>query len=291
MRLKNLMALALVATTLPAFAEDKHDLRGPAPVKGQVVVSTNKMVIKEADATITVGGQKVPVKMSMTFESQNEREAVDVDGRQITKIKQKVLKEGAQIKVNALGQENDQDKPGELEGETLVAERSKDGKWKFKLVDAKPTDEQEKELKKKDGPESEDELYPEQKVGLGHAWDVDASKMKNLTGNTMTDVKGKMKQKFLKLETIDGDECAVIETEGKLTAKMVPDEEGDPAPEVEMEVKATGWKSLKTGLEVKARFEGKIKIAGKQKAQGMEVDIEMAGPISGESSVKFKAAK
>ena len=72
---------------------------------------------------------------------------------------------------------------------------------------------------------------------------------------------------------------------------MVPEEDGDPAPDVEMEVKATAWKSLKTGLEVKATFEGKIKIAGKQKAQGMEVEIEMEGPVTGESTTGLKASK
>ena len=112
--------------------------------------------------------------------------------------------------------------------------------------------------------------------------------MKSLTGNSMSDVKGKMKQTFVKVEKVDGEECAVIEATGKLTAKLVPEEEGDPAPDVEMEVKATGWRSLKTGLEVKAKFDGKIKIAGKQKAMGQEIEIEMEGPVSGEAAAKFK---
>lgn len=291
MRLKHLMVLAAVATAGTVGADDKYDLRGPAPAKGQAVVSNSKMVIKEAEANISVAGMKVPMTMTMTFESKEEREVLDVDGRQITKMKEKVIKEGVKVEVNAFGQKNDEDKPGDLEGETVIGERSKDGKWTFKLVDAKPTDEQAKELKKKQGPESDDDLYPTEKVAVGHTWDVNASKLKSLTGNSMTDVKGKMKQKFLKVEKVDGEECAVIETSGKLTAKMVPEEEGDPAPNAEMELKATGWKSLKTGLEVKSKFEGKIKIEGKQKAQGMEVDIEMSGPITGESASKFSADK
>jgi hypothetical protein len=284
-------AAALAAMAMPAFAEDKYDLRGPASAKGQVVVNTSKMVIKDAEANISVAGQKIPLTMTMTFESQEEVEVLEVDGRQITKVKEKVIKEGVNVKANAFGQENDENKPGDLEGETVVGERTKDGKWKYKLVDAKPTDEQEKELKRKQGPENDDDLFPAEKVAVGHKWEVDAAKLKSLTGNTMTDVKGKMKQTFQKVEKVDGEECAVIETTGKLTAKMVPEEDGDPAPDVVMEVKATGWKSLKTGLEVKAAFEGKIKIEGKQKAQGMEVEIAMEGPIKGESVNKFKDDK
>ena len=293
MRRYGLLAVAVAAlASLPARADDdKYDLRGPAAAKGQVTVSNSKMVIKEAEANVSVAGQKVPVTMTMTFEHKEEMEVLAVDGRQPTKVRAKVLKEGAKVEVAAFGQNNEQDKPSELEGETVIGERTKDGKWEFKLVDNKPTDEQKKELKKKQGAENDDDLYPAEKVKVGHAWEVDASKLKNLTGNTMTDVKGKMKQKFVKVEKIDGEECAVVETSGKLKAKMIPDEDGDPMPDVEMDIKATAWKSLKSGIEVKGTFEGKIKISGKQKAQGMEVEIEMEGPVTGESTAELKASK
>lgn len=291
MRVRGFAALVAMVSAGAACGDDKYDLRGPAPTKGQVVVSTNKLVIKDAEANITVAGQMVPLTMTMTFESKEEREALEVEGRQVTKVKDRIVAEGVNVKATAFGQENEENKPGDLEGETVIGERSKDGKWTYKLVDAKPTDEQERELKQRQGPESEDELYPAEKVAPGHTWEVDAAKLKSFIGNTMTDAKGTMKQKFVKVEKVGDEECAVIETTGKLTAKMVPEEEGDPAPNVEMELKATGWKSLKTGLEVKGTFTGKIKIVGKQKAQGMEVDIEMAGPISGESGARFASDK
>lgn len=286
-----LAAVAAAVLAATAAADDKYDLRGPAPVKGQVVASKGKMVIKDAEATIKVAGQEVPLTMSMTFTEEEETEALAVDGRQVTKVRQKVLKEGVKVVASVMGMDNEEDKPADLEGQTLVGERGKDGKWTYKLVDGTPDDDQKKELKQKSGPENDDDLYPAEKVAPGHKWEVDAAKMKSLTGNSMTDVKGKLKQTFVKVEKVDGEECAVIETAGKLTAKLVPEEEDDPAPAVEMEVKATGWKSLKTGLEVKAKFDGKIKIAGKQKAQGQEIEMEMAGPISGESTSKFKEKK
>lgn len=283
------VAAAVVLAAVPAWAaDDTYDLRGPSPAKGQVVTSKSTMTIKEAEANITAGGQKIPATMTMTFAHEEEQEVVEVSGRQVTKVKEKVRKDGTKVKATVLGQDIDEDKPSELEGETVIGERGKDGKWTYKLVDGKPTDDQQKELKKRQGPENEDDAYPAEKVKVGHKWEVDASKLKGLTGNTMTDVKGKMKQHFVKVETVDGEECAVIETTGKLTAKMVPDEDGDPAPDVTMELKATGWKSLKTGLEVKGTFDGKIKLSGKQKAMGQEAEIEMEGPISAESTSTLK---
>lgn len=288
MRLFHVAAAVVLAAGPVSAADDTYDLRGPAPAKGQVVASKMSMTIKEAEANITVAGQKVPVTMTMTFTHDLQQEVVEVSGRQVTKVKEKVAKEGEKVKATAFGQDTEEDKPSELEGETVIGERSKDGKWTYKLVDGKPTDDQKKELKRRQGPENEDDAYPAEKVKVGHKWEVDAAKLKGLTGNTMTDVKGKMKQHFVKVETVDGEECAVIETTGKLTAKMQPEEDGDPAPDVTMDLKATGWKSLKTGLEVKGTFAGKIKISGKQKAMGQEVEIEMEGPISAESTSALK---
>ncbi len=285
------VAAAVVLAAVPVMADDTYDLRGPAPTKGQVVTSKMTMTIKEAEANITVAGQKVPVTMTMAFTHDQQQEVVEVSGRQVSKVKEKVTKEGVKVKATAFGQDTEEDKPSELEGETVVGERTKDGKWAYKLVDGKPTDDQQKELKKRQGPENEDDAYPAEKVKVGHKWEVDASTLKGLTGNTMTDVKGKMKQHFVKVEKVDGEECAVIETTGKLTAKMQPEEDGDPAPDVEMTIKATGWKSLKTGLEVKGSFDGKIKLSGKQKAMGQEVEIEMEGPLSGESTSALAAKK
>ena len=159
------------------------------------------------------------------------------------------------------------------------------GKWKHKLVDGKATEDQEKELKKRNGPENEDELYPAEKVPVGHAWKVDASKMKSLTGSTFTDVKGKMDQKFLKVEKVNGEECAVIETKGTMTGKLKDD---DGTPDVELKITATSWRSLKSGLELKGTFKGSIKIEGKTKVNDEEVDMKMAGPIEGSSTAKLK---
>ena len=112
------------------------------------------------------------------------------------------------------GQDMKEKKDGELNGETFFSERVEKGKWKHSLVDVKPTEKQQKELDKRTGMENADIMFPEGKTKVGHTWSVDASAIQHLVGNSISDLKGKMDMKFLKVEEVDGEMCAVIETSG-----------------------------------------------------------------------------
>ena len=284
--MRSLSLLASLAFALPALAaDDTYDLRGPAPKKGLTVTRKSTMKIKDADVTVTVMGQKIELKQNLLIVNEDEDEVLEVKGREVQKLKTKILKDSVNTATEINGAEMKEDKAGDLEGETVVAEKGKDGKWKNSLLDGKPSDEQKKELAKREGPESDDELFPEVKVKVGHTWTVDASKMKSLTGPSFTDVSGKMKQKFAKLETVDGEECAVIETTGTLKGKMKDD---NGTPDVEMTLVATGWRNLKTGIEVKAKITGTIKVEGKIKMGDDEVELKLEGKVEGASTAKLK---
>jgi len=278
-----LLSFAVFAFAMSARADETYDLRGPGPVKGQVVVSASTLKMKDNDLELSVMGQKLKLKQTMVVVTEEEEEILEVKGRDVVKTKARIVKELTKTSMGG-GDEADE-KTGELEGETILTERTKDGKWTHKLVDAVANEDQEKELKKRNGPENEDELFPAEKVAVGHAWKVDASKMKSLTGNTFTDVKGTMDQKFVKVEKVKGEECAVIETKGTITGKLKDD---DGQPDVELKITATSWRSLKSGLELKGTFKGTIKVEGKTKINDEEVEMKMAGPIEGTSTAKLK---
>jgi ABC-type Fe3+/spermidine/putrescine transport system ATPase subunit len=263
-------------------ADDTYDLRGPGPVKGQVIISSSTLKMKDNDLELSVKDQKIKLKQTMIVTTEEEEEILAVKGRDVVKSKARILKE---LTKTSMGDDEAEEKSGELEGETILTERNKDGTWSHKLVDGKATEEQEKELKKRNGPENEDELYPAEKVAVGHKWQVDAAKMKSLTGSTFTDVKGKMDQKFVKVEKVNGEECAVVETKGTMTGKLKDD---DGSPDAELKITATSWRSLKTGLELKGTFKGSIKIEGKTKINDEEVEMKMVGPIEGSSTAKLK---
>ena len=268
-----------------AADDDTYDLRGPAPEKGQVYVSKGTLKIKDADTTIKIAGQKIDVKMTLLVSSEEEAKVLAVKDRDVTKCQTKVIKERADITATVGGQEMTQTEPTALEKETIISER--DGKmWKHSLVDTKPTEKQKKELDSRNGMENDDDMYPKEKVKVGHEWTVDGAALNKMLGNSFTDIKGKVTQKFAKIEELDGEKVAVIESSAKITGKMK--DEGEPTVDVEMEMKITTWRSLKTGVAVKETFTGKIKLAGTVKMDDMKAEMTLSGPISGDSTTKLK---
>jgi hypothetical protein len=279
-------AVLFAALNLGQAADDEaYDLRGPAPEKGQVFMSKGTLKIKDADTTMKVAGQSISLKLTLLVTSEEEAKVLAVSGRDVTKCQTKILKERADVTANIGGEDMNHTEPTALEKETVISER--DGKkWKHTLVDTKPTDKQKKELDNRNGIENDDDLYPEGKTKVGHKWTVDAAALNKLLGNSFTDVKGKVNQKFVKVEDLDDEKVAVIESDAKLTAKMK--EDGEPTVDVEMDLKVTTWKSLKTGIAVKEKFTGNIKLSGTVKMDDIKAEMTLKGPLSGESTTKLK---
>src|SRR5438876_7845208 len=248
--------LALAVNLTRAKDDETYDLRGPAPKKGQVTVSKTTFKIKNADVALKIGGMKLDAKQTLTAVEEDEVKVLAVEGRQTTKAQTKVTKEEVETSTSLGGQEMNDKKAGDLDGEVFISERTGEGKWKHSLVDNKPTDKQKKELDKRVGPENEDDLYPAGKVKVGHTWTVDAAALQRVFGGSITDLKGKLKMKFVKIEEVNGETCAVIEAVGVIKG-VAKEDEGDL--DVELDMKGTTWRSVKTGLDVKDKASGKIK--------------------------------
>ncbi len=279
------LALAL-AVLAPARAEDEaYDLRGPAPAKGQVTVTKTTFKITNADVVLMVGGMKLDATQTLTAFAEEHVKVLAVEGRQATKVQTKVVKEQVESSTKIAGQNIDEKKPGELQDETIISERTENGKWKHKLLDTNPTEKQKKELDKRVGPENQDELYPAGRVKPGHTWTVNATALQRIFGGSISDLKGMMNMKFVRVEKLDGEDCAVIDFEGKITGVSKEDE---GTLDVELELKGTTWRSVKTGLDVKDKATGKVRMSGKISMDGTEVDITLTGPVVIESTAKRK---
>ncbi len=273
------------ALHLSAREDAAVDLRGPAPKKGTATVSKSVFKIKNADVKLQVAGMKLEAKQTLTATEEEEVKVLAVEGRQATKVQTKITKEKVETSTSLGGQDMDDTKAGDLEGEVIISERSKDGKWKHSLVDNKPNDKQKKELDKRVGPENEDELYPEGKVKVGHTWTVEASALQRVFGGSITDLKGKLKMKFVKMEEVDGEMCAVIEAVGVIKG-VAKEDEG--TLDVELDLVGTTWRSVKTGLDVKDKAKGTIKMSGKIEMDGVKVDLALEGPFTIDSTSKAK---
>jgi len=281
------LGLAAVLGGAAGRADDDktYDLRGPDPAKGQVTVTKTVFKIKNADVTLKVAGQKLEAKQTLTAVEEEEIKVLALAGRQPTKVQTKVTKEHVDTVTSLGGQDMSEKKPGELEGEVIVSERTGAGKWKHTLVDTKPSDKQKKELDKRVGPENQDDLYPEGKVKVGHVWTVDAAALQRVFGGSITELKGKLKMEFLRVEDVDGEACAVIEAVGKITG-VAKEDEG--TLDVELDLKGTTWRALKTGVDVRDEAEGRMKMSGKVEMDGAKVDITLDGPITIKSTAKLK---
>ena len=273
------------AIRLSAKDDAAVDLRGPAPKKGEVTVSKSVFKIKNADVKLQVAGMKLEAKQTLTATEEEEVKVLAVEGRQATKVQTKITKEKVETSTSLGGQDMNDTKAGDLEGEVIISERSKEGKWKHSLVDNKPNDKQKKELDKRVGPENEDELYPEGKVKVGHTWTVEASALQRVFGGSITDLKGKLKMKFVKMEEVDGEMCAVIEAVGVIKG-VAKEDEG--TLDVELDMVGTTWRSVKTGLDVKDKAKGTIKMAGKIEMDGVKVDLALEGPFTIDTTSKAK---
>jgi hypothetical protein len=226
----------------------------------------------------------------MTATSEEEAKVLAVEGRNVTKCQTKIVKEKAVFTGTIDGIDIPEiNEPTALEKETIISERVGEGKWKHVLVDTRASAKQKKELDNRNGIENDDDLYPKEKVKVGHKWTVDASALSKMLGNSFSDLKGKLNQHFTKVEEVDGEKCAVVESTGKISAKMK--DEGEPTMDVEMELKVVTWKSLATGAAVKEKYEGKMKLSGTQKMDDLAVEMTMSGPISGESTTRLKQQK
>lgn len=277
--------LGLLAACATLLASEKvYDLRGPGPRKGETFRSESVLHFKDSIVSLSVEGQVIRVKQSMTITSVEEERFLTVEGRQVIKSQTKVLKDHSKTVTHFMGEANTEEQEGALAGEVILSERQADGTWKHRLIDAQPTPEQKKELQKRVGPESDDELFPDKPVPVGHQWTVDAAKMQRFFGSSFSNLKGTVQQTFLRVEEFLGEPCAVIEAQGPVTGRMRDDEQD---LRFEMDLKITTWRSLITGVDLKDQMTGKIRMTGKQALDGgVKADVVIEGKLSGSGQVR-----
>jgi hypothetical protein len=281
MRSLILSAALALGLTGSARAADTYDLRGPAPTKGATYQTEQTFVFKDGKCSIKVGEQTIEFTQTTTSKTSERVKFLAVDGRTVTKAEKRFVKDNNVTEVSVAGMDRTETKSGPLEGETVISTRGDDEKWTNKLVDNTPTDKQKKKLDKLRGPLSDDDLYPAEKVAVGHAWTVDAKTLGKHLGDDFTDLKGKVDSKFVRVEKIDGEECAVVETKGKITGKSASDEEeAEGILDVELTVNVTVYRSLKTGVDVKDSVTGKMKLSGTVKVMGSDAEMTVSGNIT-----------
>jgi len=281
-----LLALTLAAATASPGRTDeepKVNLRGPAPQVGQVFRKTGKFQMKDADLTSQSQGTEVSGKVSLTVVSEEEVKIVAVDAGKVSRFQTKDIQDETRTVTTIAGHSSTDEDVDDLAGQVIRSEK-REGKWTHALVDARPTEKQQKSLGRLAGWDDEEEI-PEGKQPIGRSWEQDATHMKKGLGGGFTSVSGKVKATFVRLEKYRGELCAVIESAGRIKAKMAVDE-GDGL--MDLDLKAAEYRSLRSGYVMKTTLEGTARIVSKTKVGEVNVTVEMKGKFSAEETAELK---
>jgi hypothetical protein len=254
----------------------EFDIRGPALQKDQSFVTSGVLKVTGADAEMARDGKAVKFKLTLTATLEEAVTVLDVAGGTVTKFQTEVRKD----RVETAGAAKDARfvETSGLEKETIISAR--DGaKWGHKLAVGRPTEKQLAELTERGG--FAFDAVPEGKLKPGHTWAADAAGFDPLLASALSDLKGQIERKFTNAEILLGEQVAVIKSSGKVSGRMRGN--GDQPLDATIDLTHTAWRSVKTGLTMKASFAGTLTVTS---AKGKDAALTITGPISGESTTK-----
>jgi hypothetical protein len=277
--------LAAVLVGLAGCAGPPQVLRQPVPQKGQASRTESRMTLKNGKAILRVGNQQVEGTCAMTATSVEDDEVVEIEGRQVTKLRTTIITDTYQQSMKFEGENDSSSHPSPLVGETILRELQ-GGKWKNTLVGKEPNEKQRKELDSLSPPENNDDLLPEGPAKPGFTWKLDATRLRKLLGSRCTGLTGEEVRTFVKTTTLNGESCLLINSTVNIKGKMLDDDNNEA--NIEMTAKGTIYQSLKTGHAIKTSLTGTVKISGTVVNEGQRAQLEMSGPITVETTTKPK---
>jgi hypothetical protein len=279
-RAPRLLGAAVVLLSLAALAagnEATYDLRGPAPKKGQKITQKGTFKLTDGKNTTDDGTESTTLDISQSGAGDEEEEVLAVEGRKVTKARLKIGKAYSEVTVTVGGKEQVAKETRALSGETVVMEKVK-GKWKKELAGGgKPTEKQKQELEKIEPPADEGLTYPDKKVAKGHKWDVKPEHAARLLGGDLTGVTGKATGHFRAVEKVSGESCAVIDFEMDLKGTPAS---GDKTTTLSFKGKSTVHRSLKSGVDLKLKTEGSMRMRSKFEEGGKTVETDLRGKLT-----------
>lgn len=268
-------------------ADEVYDLRGPAPIKGQIITLANKTNYKNALRTIKSGDRAIEDRFNDVTTKERETEVLAVENGSATRVRVKVVKdvsEETRVKGKRMARSA---RPNRLDGQILFGELTK-GEWKYTLDDVTPTPEQKRALKEFQPFRGEDELLPKEKVKIGHTWKIGTPEFKKVLGSQFRELDAKGTGKLLRIEKVGEEQVAVMEIEFELSGKS--DDDG-LAMDIKIAAKNTIHRSLKTGYDIKGAGIGKLAIKGKGEIDGQKIEMEFTADVADEETAKVKSSR
>jgi hypothetical protein len=291
-----LASLVCAPASVWAAGDETYDLRGPAIEKGVVIREAGSASMKDGKyklALIARAGEEAPPVMiegsvNISFAGDSELTFLAMDGREAMKIETKLIKRSVESKFGVMGQETTNSKKWEIEGATIISEFDKGKKnWKSSLKEGEPTEEQKKELENLGAWTSEDLLVPAEKVKIGHSWENSPALIgKKLLGWKFSNGGGKGRSKFVRLEKVGDEQCALIESEIDVAGRCKDEDDQDLT--VSLKGKVLFYRSLRFGVDIKTTYDLQTTIAFTGEKNGQNLEIHFEGKLTGDSKMVFK---
>lgn len=290
-----LLGLSGVASVEANRSADTYSLRGGAVPAGLKLEETAKFDLNNMQMTLDMGPQKQTITMDVSVDRKIETEITDATDRDVTGVLVTIDKQTSDMSMNAGGQNQKQQEKSKLVGKTLKGTKSEDGTWTFEAARGSLNDEEKAELDQLDGFDQFDELLPEEAVEVGHTWSTKGAELEELLKSMggqgvegIKSVKGEAKGKFVKIEQVDGVDCAVIEVDLDLTADA---EFQGQAAEIKIDASLEFTRRLDYGINLDSDTSGKLSIEANVNEGGQKMSMKMAGPIKMQSKTKVTEPK
>jgi len=271
---------AFSAISLSLFADDAKTYvlakKDYVPPVGSVLETDESMNLKEGKMQMNLQGQPMDGVMSITESATEKVEVLAAD-----KLRYTLIKSANQQKMVMMGQAMPaENKAKAIVGKAIILTR-KDGKWSGALEEGKATAEETLEIKgvvEKNNNRSDFKIYGDAPRKVGDEWEVDGS---DLMG--FDELEGKVKVKFVKVEKLNGTDCAVLDC--SFEVKGYPEEV--QGAEMGVSGKVMVHRSLKDMIDVSTKFNGTMAMNGNMEPQpGMKIGMKMKGAMVMQSSTK-----
>lgn len=210
----------------PALAQ-KVDLRGPAPVVGETVVSTITSESEKGKLTMNTQGQQLPGEMSTKSEQVLEVKILEVEDGEPTKVQSTFNKSKTTNTMTIFGQQQAQDDTS-MQGAVMTQTRDDDGNWSTKITGGQIPAEAKKLLKDA-GYVDPRVVFPEEPIGVGESWTVKDEQIQGFMGQAGIPggkYKGDITFKLSEIKVVNGEQVAVIDFDMDSTITMDINQDG-----------------------------------------------------------------
>jgi hypothetical protein len=234
------------------------------------------LACQRTDRFTNIRGQVVTVKGAIRGGFENRYIVLDVLNGELMKYERRVIKGDNDFTYEyPRGRKRTLDHIDELAGQVVVSDKI-GNTWRHTLVEEQPNIQQETALDRLRSPFEDREHIPAGKHAPGFSWEVDATQIKRLLGSSVKAVSGKMTARFMRLDVLRGETCAVIEYRGTMRVRSEPE---DDIPErVETcDLVQESQRSLKNGIFISSICNFHLRSTGMTRLDGHDVRFEGSG--------------